>query len=86
MEELAQFLRLVEDTLALRAYSHRMWLRHETALGRAIAEEAGAPEDDVRCAALARFALEARDLAAPAADPERAIAEIFAMFENGWAT
>lgn len=83
--ELARFLRMIEDTPALRAYSHRMWLRHETALARAIAEDAGAPEDDVACAALARFALEARELASGRADPERAIGEVFALLENGWA-
>jgi MftR C-terminal domain len=83
--ELARFLRMVDDTPALRDYSHRMWLRHETALARAIAEEAGAPEDDVICAALARFALEARELASRRADPERVIGEVFALLENGWA-
>ncbi|MHA6621440.1 TetR/AcrR family transcriptional regulator [Pseudonocardia sp. DLS-67] len=83
--ELERFLRMVEDTPALRAYSHRMWLRHETALARAIADEAGAPEDDVACAALARFALEARELTSHRPDRERAIGEVFALLENGWA-
>lgn len=83
---MAQFLRLVDDTPALRDYAHRMWLRHETALARAIAEEVGAPEDDISCAALARFALEARELASRHADPERAIEDIFALLENGWSS
>ncbi|MFD8543110.1 TetR/AcrR family transcriptional regulator [Streptomyces sp. NPDC059649] len=50
--------RMVEDTPALRDYAHRMWMRHETAVARAIAEETGVAEDDATCAALAHFALQ----------------------------
>src|SRR2546423_4454054 len=57
-----EVLRLIESTESLREYGRPMWVRHETALARAIAEETGAPEDDVRCAALARFALGSREL------------------------
>ncbi|CAM5293678.1 TetR/AcrR family transcriptional regulator [Kitasatospora aureofaciens] len=80
----AAFLRMVQDTPALRDYAHRMWTRHEAALAAAIAEAAGAPRDDVRCAALARFALEARSLIQRHPDPARAADEVFALLEHGW--
>lgn len=80
-----EFRRMVEDTPALRDHAHRMWMRHEAAVARAIAEEVGAPEGDVTCAALARFALEARDLVGRHADPRRAAGEVFALLEHGWA-
>lgn len=81
----ADFTRLVQETPALRDYAHRMWTRHEAALARAIAEAVGAPEDDAGCAALARFALEARSLVLRHADPRRAADETFALLEHGWA-
>ncbi len=40
----------------------------------------GLPSDDVRHAALARFALEARDVIF-----ERAADEVFGLLEHGWA-
>jgi AcrR family transcriptional regulator len=83
--ESARFVRLVEETPALREHWHRMWLRHETALASAIAQETGVPDDDVRCAALARFALEARELASRYPDPDRTLGEVFALLEDGWA-
>ncbi|WP_329049261.1 TetR/AcrR family transcriptional regulator [Amycolatopsis sp. NBC_01488] len=81
-----EFLRLVESTPALREYGRRMWLRHETALARAIAEETGAPENDVTCAALARFALESRELITHHENPRRAAEDIFGCLERGWRT
>ncbi|MEV8322075.1 helix-turn-helix domain-containing protein [Kitasatospora sp. NPDC056731] len=81
----ADFTRMVQETPALRDYTHRMWTRHETALARAIAEAVAAPEDDVSCAALARFALEARGLILRHPEPRRAADEAFALLEHGWA-
>ncbi|MFD7593739.1 TetR/AcrR family transcriptional regulator [Kitasatospora sp. NPDC059812] len=81
----ADFTRMVQETPALRDYAHRMWTRHETALARAIAEAVAAPEDDVSCAALARFALEARGLILRHPEPRRAADEAFALLEHGWA-
>ncbi|MFD7582338.1 TetR/AcrR family transcriptional regulator [Kitasatospora sp. NPDC059817] len=81
----ADFTRMVQETPALRDYAHRMWTRHETALARAIAEAVAAPEDDVSCAALARFALEARGLILRHVEPRRAADEAFALLEHGWA-
>ncbi|MBD0693785.1 TetR family transcriptional regulator [Streptomyces sp. CBMA123] len=83
--QFADFTRLVQDTPALRDYAHRMWTRHEAALAKAIAEATGAPQDDIGCAALARFALEARSLILSAPDPRRAADEAFALLEHGWA-
>ncbi|WP_328388444.1 TetR/AcrR family transcriptional regulator [Streptomyces sp. NBC_00400] len=80
----APFLRMVEDTPTLRDYSHRMWMRHEAAVAQAITEETGAPEGDVTCAALARFALETRGLIQRHADPRRAAEGAFALLEHGW--
>jgi hypothetical protein len=81
----ADFLRLIDETPALRDYSHRMFMRHETAVARAIAAEIGAPQDDIRCAALAHFALEARALIYQRHDRRQAAEEIFALLERGWA-
>ncbi|MET8851594.1 TetR family transcriptional regulator [Amycolatopsis sp. NPDC004625] len=80
------FLRLIESTPTLRDHARRMWMRHETALARAIAEESGAPEDDIACAALARFALASRELILAHPHRRRAAEEIFARLERGWRT
>ncbi|MEE1788584.1 helix-turn-helix domain containing protein [Streptomyces sp. SP17BM10] len=81
----AAFTRMVRDTPALREYAHEMWMRHEAALARAIAHEVGAPEGDIGCAALARFALEARLLVQRHPDdPRRAAEGAFALLEHGW--
>ncbi|MFJ3230103.1 TetR/AcrR family transcriptional regulator [Streptomyces sp. NPDC086787] len=82
----AAFRELVESTPVLRDYGHRMWMRHQGALARAIAEETGAPADDVRCAALALFALEARSLLRGGEDdPDAVLREAFRLLEHGWA-
>ena len=81
----AAFTRMVEDTPVLRDYARRMWLRHETALTKAIADEVGSPADDIGCAALARFALESVPLAHRHPDPPQAVDTIFALLEPGWA-
>ncbi|MFD7666253.1 TetR/AcrR family transcriptional regulator [Streptomyces sp. NPDC059788] len=82
--EIAAFIRLVSDTPALRDYAQRMWMRHESALARAIAEQVGAPEDDVTCAALAHFALASRTLTDRRPERRQATEEIFALLERGW--
>ena len=78
------FRGLVDQTPALGHYADRMWLRHETALALAIAADIGAPEDDVRCAALARFALEAVQLAHRYPDAAGKLDPIFDLLERGW--
>ncbi|MET8996723.1 TetR/AcrR family transcriptional regulator [Amycolatopsis sp. Hca4] len=81
-----EFLHLIESEPPLRDYARRMWMRHEKALARAIAQEMGAPEDDVACAALARFALASRELILAHEHPRRAAEEIFARLQRGWRT
>jgi AcrR family transcriptional regulator len=78
------FFRLIEDTPELREYSHRMWMRYEAALARAIAEQAGVPPDDVSCAALAHFILETRNLARGQPNPRHALQSAFDLLEHGW--
>ncbi|MBV6702072.1 TetR/AcrR family transcriptional regulator [Kitasatospora aureofaciens] len=80
----ASFLALVNGTPALREHAHRIWMRHETALAHAIAEDIGAPESDPTCAALAHFALETVNLARGQADPRRAVQHAFDLLERGW--
>ncbi|AKA01456.1 MULTISPECIES: TetR/AcrR family transcriptional regulator [Streptomyces] len=83
--QFARFLELIDDTPALRDYARRMWLQHEVDLAAAIADESGVPEGDPTCRALARFALEARDLGHGTPDPDAAIARAFDLLEQGWA-
>lgn len=78
------FTRMIRETPVLREYARRMWLRHETALARTLAEDIGAPEDDLTCAAFARFALEGADLLDGHPDPKKAADTIFALLQHGW--
>ena len=80
------FLRMIEETPALRAHGRSMWLRHESALAGAITAEIGAPEGDVVCAAFARFALEAVHLIHNHPNPEAAAEAVFGLLEDGWTT
>jgi hypothetical protein len=80
----AAFFDLVTNTPALSDYAHRMWMRHQDTLAQAIADDAGVPAGDLRCAALARFALEASALANRASDPGQAVDAAFDLLENGW--
>ncbi len=81
---LKDFLRLVRDTPALREYARRMWTRHEVSLTRAIADSTGTTVDDIAAAALARFSLEALDLAGEQPSPRKALAATFDHLRNGW--
>ena len=80
----AEFIGLIESTPVLRDYARRMWMRHETALAKAIAAEMEAPEDDVSCASLARFALASRELIVANENPRKAAEEIFGNLGRGW--
>ncbi|GAA3525172.1 TetR/AcrR family transcriptional regulator [Amycolatopsis ultiminotia] len=80
----AAFIGLIEATPALRSYADRMWTRHGTALGAAIAGEIGVPEDDPACQALARFVLEVPSLARGRADRESTFDAIFDLLAHGW--
>ncbi|MYW05329.1 TetR family transcriptional regulator [Streptomyces sp. SID3343] len=80
----AAFRKLVESTPVLKEYGRRMWMRHETALAHAIAADVDAPEDDLTCAALARFALGTAALGDGRDDPRPGIDSAFALLEHGW--
>ncbi|MFZ3472968.1 TetR/AcrR family transcriptional regulator [Streptomyces sp. 4.24] len=75
---------LVRGTPELQEYGDRMWRRHEFALGAAIAEEAGAPEGDLRSAALARFALDTSTLIRGQDDQQQAMRALFDLIERGF--
>ena len=78
------FADLVRSTPALREYSERMWSRHAEALGAAIAQEVGAPADDLACASLARFSLDIPAIVRGRPHPSRAVEEIFQLLRDGW--
>ncbi|MFI6561304.1 TetR/AcrR family transcriptional regulator [Streptomyces sp. NPDC050534] len=82
----AAFLRLVNDTPALRDYHQNMWLRHTAALAHVIAVEGGLPADDPACTALAHFALVAPRAAQGHDDPRQAVTRAFELLESGWST
>ncbi|MFE3887711.1 TetR/AcrR family transcriptional regulator [Streptomyces lydicus] len=77
---------LVESTPALRDYARRMWSRHEEALAAALAEATGLAPHAPAVTGLARFALEAPGIARAGDDPARALRDLFALLEHGWAT
>ncbi|UQA96770.1 TetR/AcrR family transcriptional regulator [Streptomyces halobius] len=78
------FRELVDGTPALSEYAHRMWMRHETALAAALAEETGTTVDDVTVRALAHYVLAAPRPAGRGDDPGPAVDRIFALLKNGW--
>lgn len=78
------FLRLVRTTPPLREYARHMWTRHEVSLARAVADSTGPELDATAAAALARFSLEALDLAGDQPNPHRALAEIFDHLRRGF--
>lgn len=82
--QMTEFTDLIDSTPALRHYAERMWARHATALGAAIAAEVGAEKDNFACLALARFALEIPSLTRGRDDPEAAIETIFEILTHGW--
>ena len=81
---LKDFLDLVRSTPALRDYARRMWTRHEESLARAIAETTGLRTGSVKAAALARFSLDALNLASEYDNPSAALSETFALLRSGW--
>ncbi|WP_327255030.1 TetR/AcrR family transcriptional regulator [Streptomyces sp. NBC_01244] len=77
-------LTLVRETPELLEYWDRMWRRHEFALAAAIAEAAGAPEGDLRSAALARFAMDTTSLIRGQEDQQQAMRDLFDLIETGF--
>lgn len=82
--EVVRHLALVRETPELQEYWDRMWRRHESALAAAIARAAGAPEDDLRSAALARFAMDTTSLVRGRSDQPQAMRDLFALIEEGF--
>jgi AcrR family transcriptional regulator len=80
----AAFQQLIQDTPALREYSRSMWLRHEHAVARALADQTGRPPDDLVCAAYARFTLEILAFAGSRPDPAAAIDQACLLLDQGW--
>ncbi|HLR27809.1 MAG TPA: TetR family transcriptional regulator [Ruania sp.] len=82
--EFKAFMRLIESNPALRDYHRRMWIRHEQAVARSIAEETAAPPDDLSCRALAHFVLEAATFDTSRDDSLRALDAAFELLKHGW--
>jgi AcrR family transcriptional regulator len=80
----AEFTDMIARTPALGVYGRRIWLQHEDTLAEALEEAVGAAGGDVLCRTLARFSLEAFDLAYGHPDPTEAISAVFALLEHGW--
>lgn len=75
---------LVASTPALREYAHRMWIRHEAALARAVATEMGLADDDPSCLALAHLTLEAAAAGVGLPNWIDAVERAFDILELGW--
>ncbi|MEC3953988.1 TetR family transcriptional regulator [Nocardia sp. CDC153] len=82
--EMRDFMRLIEETPALSSYFHKMWLRHEGALARAIAEDLGREPDDLAVVSLAHLVFGALDVARRRDDPAGDLDRIFELLEKGW--
>jgi AcrR family transcriptional regulator len=80
----SKFMELVLTTPALSDHWRKMWLRHEDALARVLAEEFKQADGDLRCQALAHFALEAFTLATQSTDAIPMIDAAFDILEHGW--
>lgn len=81
-----RFMKLILSTPALSDYWRKMWLRHEDALARVLAQELGRADGDLRCGALAHFVLETFTLATQSTDAVRMIDAAFDILEHGWST
>lgn len=77
--------RMIDASPALREYEKSMRLRHAESLATAIAGDLGLAEPSTACRAVARFAIDAFQLAREDADPEAVVDEVFRMIEAGWA-
>lgn len=77
--------RMIDDSPALREYEKSMRLRHAESLATAIAGDLGLAAPSTACRAVARFAIDAFQLAREDADPEATVDEVFRMIEAAWA-
>ncbi|MCJ1709124.1 TetR/AcrR family transcriptional regulator [Microbacterium sp. VKM Ac-2923] len=78
------FMKLIDDTPALREYSARMWLRHEGALAEAIAASIGRATPDAEIRVYARMVLQLQLLAFEHDDAASTIEAGFRILDRGW--
>lgn len=83
-DRVTEFMNLVLTTPALSDYWNKMWMRHEHALARALANDLGKPEGDPWCSAMAHFVLEAAALSERSHHASRMIEVAFGILEHGW--
>nr|AIA16811.1 Bacterial regulatory proteins, tetR family [uncultured bacterium] len=79
-----QFWDFLNRTPALRDYAAKMWLRHETALAEAIADELGYAEPTAEIRVYARFVLQMQSLVTESRDQLATLEAGFAVLEGGW--
>jgi AcrR family transcriptional regulator len=85
--EYEAFKALANQTPELGAYWRQTWTRHGPALAAAISDDAAArghPLPATHSAVLARFVLEAVDLAVTAEQPRHTLAAAFTLLRAGW--
>jgi len=80
----SDFLTLVLTTPALTDYWHKMWMRHEDALVRTLADEVNNSVATASCTALAHFALGTMLLAIRSKNPTEVVDAAFDILERGW--
>ncbi|MGI3783417.1 MAG: TetR/AcrR family transcriptional regulator [Janthinobacterium lividum] len=81
--DLSAFLALVDDTPALRDYERRMLLRRESAVAKVIASSTQEALSAAQALGVARFVLQAADIARDRPDPRQAFTELMAMLRSG---
>jgi len=74
---------LIMNTPALRDYSRKLWIRCETALADAIADEIGRQPGDTTARAAARFVLEIPEFVGMDPKPRESLNAVFELLEHG---
>jgi AcrR family transcriptional regulator len=82
--EFRAFLALVTSAPSLRDYERGMLLRRESALAEAITSTTDEGLTATQAQGLARFALQAADVAQDQPDPRRALTELFDILRAGY--
>lgn len=83
-KQVKAFLKLVNETPALKAFEEGMWLRHEKVLAATLKKESETKISQPQAEAVARFVLNSfhRSLAAP--QPKSVLKELFEILGSGW--
>jgi AcrR family transcriptional regulator len=83
--DLARFRELASSTPSVREYGRRMWVRHEDALARAIAEDLGLDGPTAAVRVLAHVVTDVPALLHdPGVDAREQIDALFALVRDGW--